>query len=108
MILSALLLVKDPVVDLFDPGVQALLRLGVWMWILVFVMWLATCYAAYRQKRLLLWLGWTWTGWLVLPFVFWLVAAPVWWGWLVWAASLVALPLWWISRSVWIGDRRTA
>lgn len=108
MNLALLLLVHPSVPQLTPTQADWLLRLGVWVWVLVIAMWCLTCYVAYRQKRLLLWLGWTWTGWFVLPAVSWLVAVPAWWGLLVWGVSLVALPLWWISRSVWIGERRTA
>jgi hypothetical protein len=106
MILSTLALVMtEKASHAITLGPRALVQLG-WLLALVIVYWIAVCFVAWWQRRLLVWLGVSMFGY-PLALVLLLASVPL--GsvaMVAWYASLVALPGWWMYRGIRYGTAR--
>ena len=103
----ALVLLVNPHGSTPAPSLSAADSFGWWLGCAHILLWFFGCWIAWRRKRLLVWLGYTW-----LVFALLLAAVPahvaganalLW----LWYAGFVFLPVYWWIRSRQVGDRRT-
>lgn len=70
--------------------------------LLAVVLWFLASWLAYKQRRLLLWLGWSILGWPLS-----LLSVPILGRFSIvlilgWYVGLVVLPLWWLVKRLWL------